>query len=144
MTKGIDYTGISVVALCHDGKGKYLLELRSEKCRDERLRWSNVGGGGLEAHETLEEAVRREIKEECGADVLVIEPLGFREVFRESDDGTKSHWIAFDFKVEIDPAQVSVREPEMCLEHRWVALSEFPEPLHSQFPHFLEKYRDRL
>ncbi len=143
MKKGVDFPGISVVAICHDGGGRYLLELRSDKCRDEHGRWSNVGGGGLEAHESLEDAVRREIKEECGADAKEIEPLGYREVFREVG-GVKSHWIAFDFKVQIEPSQVSITEPELCLEHRWSKLGEFPEPLHSQFPYFLEKYKDKL
>ena len=143
MTKGIDYPGVSVVALCHDGSGKYLLELRSEQCRDERLTWSNVGGGGLEAHESLEDAVRREIREECGADALDIEPLGYREVFRETNLG-KTHWVAFDFKVRVNPTVISIKEPRLCLEHRWCALDDFPTPLHSQFPHFLEKYKDKL
>ena len=143
MQKGIDYTGVSVVALCHDGQGNYLLEYRSNKCRDEHHTWSNVGGSGLEPHETLEEAVRREIVEECGATVFSVEPLGFREVFREKD-GVKSHWIAFDFKAHIDPATATICEPEMCLEQQWFPLESFPSPLHSQFPVFLEKYKDKL
>ena len=143
MEKGVDYVGVSVVAICHDGNGNYLLEHRSDKCRDERGRWSNVGGGGLEPQESLEDAVRREIKEECGADALDIEPLGYREVFRENEAG-KSHWIAFDFKVRINPSQVSICEPDLCNEQRWCKIGEFPEPLHSQFPLFLEKYKDKL
>lgn len=143
MKKGFDFPGISVVALCHDGNGNYLLEHRSEKCRDERGKWSNVGGGGLEAHESLEDAVRREIKEECGADALEIEPLGYREVFR-TVEGVPTHWIAFDYRVLINPTDASICEPEMCIEQRWCKIGEFPQPLHSQFPLFLEKYKDKL
>lgn len=143
MRKGFDYPGISVVALCHDGNDNYLLEHRSEKCRDEKGKWSNVGGGCLEAHESLEDAVRREIKEECGAEALLIEFLGYREVFRTVEDAP-THWIAFDYRVLIDPKEVSVCEPEMCLEHRWSRIGEFPEPLHSQFPFFLKKYKNIL
>jgi 8-oxo-dGTP diphosphatase len=143
MKKGVDYTGVSVVALCHDGEGRYLLEHRSDLCRDERRTWSNVGGGGLEPYESLEDAVRREIKEECGAEAHDIETLGYREVFRETEAG-RTHWIAFDFRVRINPSEVSICEPDMCLEHRWCKIEEFPEPLHSQFPHFLEKYKDKL
>lgn len=143
MEKGFDYPGISVVALCHDGEGRYLLELRSEQCRDEKLRWSNVGGGGLEPHESLEDAVMREIKEECGATATEVELLGHREVFRVVD-GRPYHWIAFDFRARIDVQDVSIQEPDKCLEHRWCKIGEFPEPLHSQFPFFLEKYKDKL
>ena len=143
MQKGVDYVGVSVVAICHDGSGNYLLEHRSEKCRDERGKWSNVGGGGLEPHESLEDAVRREVKEECGATVKENEPLGYREVFR-TNNGEATHWIAFDFKVLIDPSEVSICEPDLCNEQRWCKIGEFPEPLHSQFPFFLKKYKDRL
>ena len=143
MRKGFDYPGVSVVALCHDGQGNYLLEHRSENCRDEKLTWSNVGGGSLEVNESLEEGLRREILEECGATALEIEPLGYREVFREVE-GEPYHWIAFDFRVLIDPQEVSIMEPDMVLEHRWCQLADFPRPLHSQFPFFLEKYKDKL
>ena len=102
-----------------------------------------MGGGGLEAHESLEEAVRREVHEECGASVLNIEPLGYREVFRDIE-GEPYHWIAFDFRALINPDEASITEPEKVLEHRWCRIGEFPDPLHSQFPIFLENYKDRL
>lgn len=47
MKKGEDYTGVSIVYLCHDGKGRYLLAKRSVNCRDEHGVW-DCGGGGLE------------------------------------------------------------------------------------------------
>jgi ADP-ribose pyrophosphatase YjhB (NUDIX family) len=143
MRKGFDFTGISVVAICHDGEGNYLLEHRSEKCRDEQLRWSPVGSGGLKVHESLEDGLRREIREECGAEAVDIMLLGHREVFREID-GEPYHWIAFDFKVLIDPLETSIIEPDKALEHRWFKLGDFPDPLHSQFPIFLDRYKDKL
>ena len=143
MRKGFDYTGISVVAICHDGCGNYLLEYRSEKCRDEQLTWSPVGSGGLKVHESLEDGLRREIKEECGAEAIDIRMLGHREVFREID-GEQYHWIAFDFLVQIDPDEAKIVEPDKALEHRWFKLEEFPERLHSQFPIFLENYKDKF
>lgn len=143
MQKGIDYTGLAVTCICHDGKGNYLLELRSDKCRDEHFTWSPVGSGGVDQGECLEDTVRREVEEECGASALEIEHLGFREAFR-THEGKETHWVLFDYKVLIDPAQTIIIEPEKCLEHRWVALSEMPEPMHSQFPVFLDKYKDRL
>lgn len=143
MKKGFDYTGVSVVAICHDGCGNYLLERRSEKCRDEQLTWSPVGSGGLKVHESLEEGIRREIREECGAEAKEMSLLGHREVFREID-GKPYHWIAFDFLVLVDPSETSIMEPEKALEHQWFKLENFPAPLHSQFPIFLENYKDKL
>ncbi len=143
MQKGIDYTGVAVVCLCHDGAGRYLIELRSDRCRDEHFTWSPVGSGGVDAGEKIEEAARREVFEECGSEVLAIESLGFREVFREQG-GVKTHWVFFDYRVLVSPEQVRITEPEKCLEHRWCTLEELPNPLHSQFPVVIETYKDKL
>lgn len=143
MQNGVDFIGNAAVTLCHDGKGKYLLGLRSDKCRDEHFKWDPIGTGGIEFGDTIETTIRREVKEECGADVLHIEFIGTREVFRENE-GKITHWIQFDHLVQIDPAQVKIMEPDKCLELRWCTMDEIPEPRHSQFPFFLEKYKDRL
>jgi ADP-ribose pyrophosphatase YjhB (NUDIX family) len=143
MKKGFDCIGSGVTTICHDGQGKYLLELRSDKCRDEHFCWSLVGSGGIKFAETIEQSIRREVKEECNAEVLKIEILGIREVFREIE-GKPTHWILHDFKVQIDPVGVKINEPEKCLELKWFALDGFPEPRHSQFPIFFEKYKDKL
>ena len=143
MQKGFEYIGVSVIPFCHDGQGRYLVSQRGHACKDEQGAWEPVGGGSVEPHESLEDAVRREIKEECGADARQIEFMGFREVFR-TIGGKDSHWIAFDFKVEIDPEHVAITEPDKCTELRWCAVDEIPDPQHSQFPFFLEKYKDFL
>lgn len=143
MEKGTDYIGISVVTICHDGNGKYLLEYRSDRCRDEHLTWSPIGSGGLRKEEKLETAVRREVEEECGAIPTDIEFLGHREVFRNID-GVDTHWIAFDFRAKINPAEVNIMEPDKCLKLEWFAVSDIPEPMHSQFPIFLEQHKDKL
>lgn len=76
MIKGIDFTGINVTFYCHDGAGSYLFHKRGINCRDEHGRW-DCGGGGLKFNETLEDAVRREVREEFGTDALEIEFMGF-------------------------------------------------------------------
>ena len=144
MKKGIDYTGISVICLCHDGQGRYLVEERSDKCRDEHFKWSPVGAGAIEYGETVEDAVRREIKEECDAEAELMEFLGYTESFRTDESGNEIHWLALDFKVKIDPGQVKITEPEKTLQHKWVPISEIPEPQHSLFPEYIEKYKNKL
>ena len=144
MKKGIDYTGLSVICLCHDGDGNYLVEERSDKCRDEHFKWSPVGAGAVEYGETVMDAVRREIKEECDADAEEIEFLGYTESFRNDEQNNQIHWLALDFRVKINPAQVKITEPEKTLQHRWVAIEDIPKPQHSLFPEYLEKYQERL
>lgn len=143
MKKGIDYIGVAVVPFAHDGQGNYVLGLRTENCRDEHNRWEPTGGGGLEHGESIEEAIKREVKEEIGTTPFNLEYLGVREVFREHD-GQKTHWLAFDYKVEVKPEEVKIMEPHMCAELRWCKIDEIPEPMHSQFPFFLDKYKDKL
>ncbi len=143
MKKGVDHIGVAVICICHDGQGKYLIELRSDKCRDEHFTWSPVGSGAVDLGESLEDAARREVFEECGATALAVEPLGFREAVR-MHNSTATHWVFFDYKVLVDPKEVRITEPDKCLEHRWCAINEIPEPLHSQFPKFLAANRDKL
>lgn len=63
MRKGIDCIGVTVVFFCHDGKGNFVLSKRSKNTRDEQGRW-DPGGGALEIHERIEDAIRREVREE--------------------------------------------------------------------------------
>jgi 8-oxo-dGTP diphosphatase len=69
--------------------------------------------------------------------------LGHSDVLREID-GEKSHWIAFRFKVLVDRSKVINNEPEKHEELGWFTLDRLPTPLHSQIPHELELYKEKL
>lgn len=140
--KGIDYPGVTIVYACHDGTGNFLLNKRSVQCRDEHGKW-DCGGGGLDLGVTVEETLRKEIMEEYCTDVLSYEFLGFRDVHREHN-GRPTHWIALDFKVLIDKEKVQNGEPHKFDEIGWFKLDAMPSELHSQFPNFLKKYKDKL
>ncbi len=142
MIKGIDCPGVAVIFFCHDGNGRYLLHKRSANARDEQGCW-DVGGGSVEHGELLEDALRREIQEEYGAEIIDHEFLGFREVHRIVN-GTPTHWIAFDFKVHIDPSRVSNGDPQKIDEIDWFEITSLPDPLHSQIPTALSNYMDKL
>lgn len=115
---------------------------RNNNTRDEHGRW-DIGGGGVEFGDKVEDTVRKEIKEEYCVDVLKTEFLGFRDVHREHK-GKKTHWIALDFKVLVDPAKAAVGEPNKFDEIGWFTLETIPDNIHSQFPKFLELYGSRL
>jgi 8-oxo-dGTP pyrophosphatase MutT (NUDIX family) len=74
LRQGIDHIGVSVVFLCHDGKGNFLFHKRSDACRDEQGTW-DCGGGGVELGDSVEDTLRKEIMEEYGAPVLAHEFL---------------------------------------------------------------------
>ncbi|MFA5871946.1 MAG: nucleotide exchange factor GrpE [Parcubacteria group bacterium] len=81
---------VGALILNRDGK---ILLAKSKK-------WSGqftVFGGHVEMGETLEEAIRREVKEEAGIDVEVMGRLGFDESIFDKDFHEKKHFIFIDF-----------------------------------------------
>lgn len=116
---------------------------RSANCRDEQGCW-DFGGGKLEFGESLEDGVKREVREEYGCNVVIEEALYPQQLFRELADGTKTHWIYFPHIVRVNPAEVAIGEPEKISEIGWFALSDLPSPLHSAIAPFLERHQNEL
>ncbi len=139
--KGVSYVGVTTTALCHDGKGHFLMMKRGKGARDEHGMWDIVGGG-LKAGEPILENLKREIDEELCVEVEEVVSLGYRDVHRKLYDGTKTHWVALDHLVRVDPKLVKVGEPEVIDEIGWFTLEKLPFPLHSQFPAFLAQYQE--
>lgn len=142
MQKGIDFIGVCVVYFCHDGKGNFLMAKRKSTTRDEHGRW-DIGGGGVEFGDQIEDTIKKEIKEEYCADVLQTEFLGYRDVHR-IHEGKKTHWVALDFKVLVNSSQVANGEPHKFEAVEWFTLNTIPKNHHSQFPIFLEMYEKKL
>ena len=115
---------------------------RSVNARDEHGMW-DLGGGGVEFGESAEDAVRREILEEYGAEMRACEFLGYMDVHREQA-GAPTHWISLAFKVLVDPTQIHNAEPDKCDEVRWFTLNDLPDDIHSQLPQFLERFMGML
>lgn len=142
--KGIHFTGISVVFLCHDGNGNIVMNRRSINARDEHGKW-DIGGGGLKFGETIEACLAREIKEEYCADIIHYEFLGYRDVHR-IHEGKPTHWIALDFIVQLDPSAVAIGDPIKMDEIAWFTLDSLPSDTerHSQAPAFWNKYIEKI
>jgi 8-oxo-dGTP diphosphatase len=124
-------------------KPSAFLARRSKNARDEHGRW-DPGAGGLKHGQTLEGNVRRELKEEYDVEPLRLEFVGYRDVFRQLDDGTPTHWLAMDFAVKVDPLKLRIKEPDTFDDSGWFTLDALPNPLHSQFDTFLQLYGERL
>lgn len=142
MKKGQDFTGVCIVYYCHDGAGNFVMHKRNSNCRDEHGAW-DVGGGGVDFGEKIEEALCREIMEEYCTDVINVQFLGFRDVHREHQ-GMKTHWIALDYKVLVDRDKVSNGEPHKHDDVSWHTLEKCPTPLHSQLSTFFLNYKKQL
>ncbi|MEI7809956.1 MAG: NUDIX domain-containing protein [bacterium] len=142
MQKGIDYPAITVSCICHDGNGNYLMNKRSTNCRDEHGNW-DFGGGGLELGETVEDCLKKEIKEEFGVEPIKYEFLGYIDIFRKMNE-KNTHWVSFEFLVLVDRSKVINGEPHKFDEIGWFKLDNLPKPLHSVAPIILERFKDKL
>ena len=128
--RGVDYIGVTVTFVIHDGKGNFLLQKRSQNTRDEKGKW-DVGGGALEFGEEWIDAVTREVKEELNASPKKIVFLKAFNALRKNN-GVDTHWIALVHSVLVDPSEVKIGEPNKIDEIGWFNLNNLPNPLHSK------------
>lgn len=137
MVQGIDYPGVTCACICRDSAGRVLLSLRSDACRDEQGMWE-FGGGGLELGETLEEHVRREMREELNIELGNLRMLGATTMLRPNA-GKVSHWVLFVWTGIVSNLEALViREPDRMVEYKWFDMDALPQNLHSSIPTILE------
>lgn len=87
--------------------------------------WS-LPGGGVNPTENLKDAVIREVKEECGIDIEVIDLIKeFEYIERENDGRVKYHYIVFDFKALYKGG--TLFSSSDALDARWVSLDKLPD-----------------
>lgn len=86
--------------------------------------WS-LPGGAVELGETLEAALRREIKEECNLDIEVGPPIAVLDsIVRDDQDKILYHYALVDFWVQSTHGQLVCSSD--AREARWVPVKEVP------------------
>ena len=124
--KGVDYIGVSAGAMIINSKGEIFLSKRGQNTRNEKGCWETPGGG-VKFGETLEEACKREIMEEYGAEIEVLEQFPAEDHFIPEE---KQHWVATTFLAKFkDGQEPEIMEPEKCDEIGWFSLDSLPSPL---------------
>lgn len=129
MLPGIDYIGIAVSFMCHDGQGNFLFHKRSQTCRDEKGKW-DWGSGKIEFGEEVEEALRREVREEYGCEILEITEVLPVTSWKTKVAGQDSHWLTVTHIVKVDRNEAKLNEPRSMSEIGWFRLDNLPSPLH--------------
>ena len=138
MKAGVDYIGVAIGAFIVNGKGEVLLVKRSSNAKNEKGKWE-APGGEVEFGETLEHALHRELQEELGISVEIIEQFPTRDHILLEE---KQHWVPTTFLVRLKKRQVpKIMEPEKHDEIGWFALDHFPKPLSAITQMNAEDYR---
>lgn len=115
-------------ALIVDEAGRLLI------VRNDDDRW-DLPGGKVEAGETLEQALKREVKEETGLDIEIEGLYSVRELFRKKKE---EHMLIFTFLASKTGGKLSVQDPDQEVqEAKWVDWSLAGELV----PNFLTKLR---
>ncbi len=131
------YPEPTVGALIFNAEGKLFL-MSSHKWRG---KWV-VPGGHIELGETMEQALRREIKEETGLEIRDIEFICFQEFLYDRRFWKPRHFIFFDFACRTDSTEVVLNDEAQ--EYVWVDLDQTGElPVERYTAVAIGEYRKR-
>jgi len=88
--------------------------------------WWSLPGGAVEAGESLDAAVRREVREETG---LAVKPVKVFEVFerilRDASGKTEYHYVLIDYICRVTGGDLRAGDDVCRVE--WVRLRDLPE-----------------
>lgn len=136
MKAGYDCPGVGCGALIVNDKDEVLLLKRTSKTNNEAGFWSKPGGA-VELWENVEDAVKREIKEELNVDIELTDFLCFTESMMKAD---KQHWISFNYSAKVVGGELKNLEPEKHEEIKWFKLDELPEKMNKYTIESINEY----
>ncbi len=114
----IKYPEVTVGALVFNPEGKIFL-MTSPKWQGKY----SIAGGHIELGETIERALKRELKEETNLDVFDIQFLMVQEAIFSEEFWKKKHFVFLDFICKTKDANV-VLDGEEGIEYIWVTIDE--------------------
>jgi 8-oxo-dGTP diphosphatase len=139
MKRGVDFIGVGAGALILDAQGRLFLAQRGPQAKNERGLWE-FPGGAVEFGERLADALRREMREEFGIEIEVLELLDVVDHLLPEEG---QHWVSPSFLCRITAGEPLIREPGKCSAIGWFAPGDVPEELsvvsRENLEHYLRK-----
>lgn len=120
MRKGIDYIGVGIGAVIVNPEGKILLAKRGPKAKNEKGKWE-FPGGSVEFGDTMKDTIIREMKEELGIEIELLDRLPVLDHILPEEN---QHWVTSGFIAKIKKGEPKILEKEKCSEIKWYLLEE--------------------
>lgn len=137
MKPGKDYVGVAVGAIVFDDNGKVFLSQRGPNATNERGTWE-FPGGKVDFGERLQDALKREFKEEYD---MVIEVGALLDVDDHILVDENQHWVSTTYLARHIGGDPRIMEPDKCVAIGWFALDQLPEPLSLISQYNVRSYR---
>lgn len=112
---------VSVIAVIRNNKGNYLFVQRAKNDDIFPLKWQNLGEK-IELFETVEEALRREIKEEIGLALKDINPI-FLQSYSWKKDEKGDVRLGLIFLIELDE-DIRVKISKELNDYDWFSFEQ--------------------
>ena len=120
-----DHIGVGCGAVILNKNKQVLLMKRGKACKS-KIGWWSIPGGGVEFFEKIEDAIKREVKEELGVEIEIIKQLSLTEYLNKEEH---QHWVSPQYLCRIIKGVIENREPDKCEEIRWFDIDKLPDKL---------------
>ncbi len=134
MIQGKSYIGVGCGAVILNEHNEILLQLRNKS--PEKGYWS-IPGGRVELFEKIEDTIKREVMEETGVQVEVVDLLGICNHIVENEH---VHWVSPSYLCKIIKGIPEIKEPKNHLDLKWFNINNLPENITLTTKVALENY----
>jgi nucleoside triphosphatase len=111
------YPEVAVGALIFNTENKLLL-MKSHKWRNKYV----IPGGHVEFGERLEDALKREVKEETGLKIYDIKLIGVQDFIFDRAYYKRKHFVFIDYCCKTNSTNVKLNNEAQS--HKWVSIDE--------------------